>query len=124
MKAHISKGSRFGKAKVIKTDNVIKKMSVLKKLEQLYIRMHELSPEELEEMWPSISQENANDNHKKNVYIKSKYKNKEFLLSLLAGATQTVTALRFANKETKLNLDDKYTQEIIRQQTEEVSRIH
>jgi hypothetical protein len=122
MKNHIPIENRLAKAKSFKTDNVLKTFQIMKKLETLHKHAQKLSAEEIEEMWPSVDQSIANDNINKKVHKKVRMKDREFLISLISRATQTINALKFAKDKADLNLEDKEVQDVIKQKSLEQGR--
>ncbi|MDA0782586.1 MAG: hypothetical protein PQ612_08355 [Rickettsiales bacterium] len=122
MKNRIPIENRLARAKSFKTDNVIKSSQILKKLEMLHQHFKKLSNEQIDDMWPNVDYRGANDNSKGSIIKNSRIRNKEFLITLLARATQTVNAVKFAREKADLDLQDKQINDVIKQKSEEIGR--
>ncbi len=103
------KEGRFTHSKSLKTDSILETRALLHKLELLSRYLHNMPEEEIEKLWPQTSSTKAPKSVKKT--------EKEFLVSLLMEAQNSITTQDFLKKH-DIDLNDSRTREIIKQQAQ------
>ncbi|MCE3233077.1 MAG: hypothetical protein K0R98_1334 [Rickettsiaceae bacterium] len=115
IKHETPKEGRFTRSKNLKTDSILEVRELMHKLERIAHELHNMSEEEREKLWPQTATIKAPKSTKKT--------EKEFLVSLLAQAHNSITTAEFFKKH-DIDINNKHTRELVKKQSEALAIVH